>query len=85
MFPGFVSIYKDTEDYVHLYFFPGIDKYNKPIFRSMDLSNTEFDYKCTKNSDNSIDYKFQEKNIIKIKCKLIDSRSGQAVVRILEI
>ena len=86
MFPGFVSIYKDENKFVHLYFFPGIDKYGKTIYRSLDLSNIKFDYKFTKNqNDNAIDYKFLERNIVKIKCKLIDSRTGQAVYRTLEI
>lgn len=85
MFPGFVSIYKDEEGFVHLYFFPGIDKYNKAILRSLDLSNIEFDYKFVKNSDNSIDYKFQEKNIVKINCKLIDSRTGQSLYKTLTV
>ncbi|MBO5003775.1 MAG: hypothetical protein J6D03_00610 [Clostridia bacterium] len=86
MFPGFVSIYRDDEEFIHLYFFPGIDKYGKQIYRSLDLSNIEFDYKFSKNTDdNAIDYKFLEKNIVKIKCKLIDSRTGQAVYRTLEI
>jgi hypothetical protein len=85
MFPGFVSIYRDDEGFVHLYFFPGIDKYNKQIYRSLDLSNIEFDYKYTKHTDNAIDYKFTDKKIIKIRCKLIDSRTGQPIYRNLEI
>ena len=31
MFPGFVNTYRDKENHVHLYFFPGIDEHGKNI------------------------------------------------------
>ena len=42
MIPGFVSAYKDNDKFVHLYFFPGIDEQNMPIYKDIDLSNKNY-------------------------------------------
>lgn len=89
MFPGFVNAFKDNDKNVHLYFYPGLDERNKPIYRTLDLSNCEFEYKYTKNDDGSWEYVFDsstlEKPITEIRCKLITSKSGHVVEEILTI
>ena len=70
MFPGFVSIYKDKDNYVNLYFYPGYTDANFEIYRPIELTN-EYEYVKNINDDNSIIYKFINKKIKKIKCKLI--------------
>ena len=84
MFPGFVTAYKDNNQYIHLYFFPGLDDHNRPIFREMDLKNIKFKYEQRKNLDNSVDYKFYNKNIIRLNCKLLDL-NGEEIQKIIEI
>ena len=32
MFPGFVNAYRDKNNHVHLYFFPGIDEHGNNIY-----------------------------------------------------
>lgn len=70
MIQGFVANYIDNENYRHLYFFPGIDDNNNAIYNNIDLSKYDFKYEITTNIDGSIDYKFLDKHIIKITCKL---------------
>lgn len=84
MFPGFATIYKDKEGFVHLYFFPGVDMREKPVYRSIDLSNIAFDYTYVKNADGSFDYKFKNKKIVRMKCKLIRARDGKMIQKTLE-
>lgn len=71
LFPGFVTLYKDTNNFIHLYFFPGIDKYNKNIYMDLNLSNTNIQYKKYKYNDGAIEYIFNSKHIVKITCKLV--------------
>ena len=71
MIPGFVSNYIDKDQYRHLYFFSGIDDQEKNIYNCIDLSLFNNQYNYIKNIDGSIDYKFFDKNIIKITCKLV--------------
>ena len=40
MFPGFVNTYRDKENHVHLYFFPGIDEHGNNIYNNIDFLNT---------------------------------------------
>ena len=75
MFPGYVTIFKDDQKFIHLYFFPGIDENNNFYYRDLDLSTCKVKYKKTVNKDNSKEYIFEKKNIIKITCKLIDNKN----------
>lgn len=71
MIPGFVSNYIDKDQYRHLYFFTGIDDDNNKIYNNIDLSNCDIKYEYNENIDGSIDYKFYDKGIVKIICKLV--------------
>lgn len=84
MFPGYVSIFKDTNDFIHLYFFPGIDDENNLFYRDLDLSNIEIRYKEIKNPDESKEYIFENKHITKIVCNLIDN-SGNLHIKELTL
>jgi len=74
--PGFVAMYKDDAEYIHLYFFPGVNN-NTTIYNSIDLSDIHIQYDETKYDDGAIDYKFYNKNIYKIYCKLIETGSNK--------
>ena len=62
LFPGFVTLYKDSSGYIHLYFYPGIDNYNKYYYNNLDLSDCKIKYKEYKNEDGSIEFVFESKN-----------------------
>lgn len=74
MFPGYVTIFKDSDKFIHLYFYPGIDDNNAFYYRDLDLSNCKVNYKQINNVDGSKEYIFENKNIIRIICKLIDNK-----------
>ena len=76
MIPGFCSAYIDKNDYRHLYFFRGIDEHGESIYNNIDLSNYDDQYVINENSDGSIDYKFYDKHIVKIICKLVDKNNN---------
>lgn len=84
MLPGFVTAYRDSENFVHLYFYQGL-KDNKPIYANIDLSKIGQKYSSERHSDNSVDFKFFEKRIIKLNCKLIFEDSGEEIYETLEI
>ena len=71
MFPGFVTTYKDKENKIHLFFYPGTSDNGQPIYNDLDLSKMKLSYQEKQNEDNSKDFVFDRKDIIKIKCKLI--------------
>ncbi|MBQ3415339.1 MAG: hypothetical protein IJH39_08365 [Clostridia bacterium] len=74
MFPGYVTIFKDKGEFVHLYFYPGLDNFNNFYYRDLDLTNCQVSYNEIDNEDGSKEYVFDNKNIIRIVCKLIDNK-----------
>ncbi len=83
MFPGFVSIYKDEDGYINLYFYPGLTEENKDIYWPLELTN-EYEYVKNIREDKSVIYQFINKRIKKIKCKLISHDNDYKTI-ILEI
>jgi hypothetical protein len=71
MFPGFVTLYKDKDQVVHLYFYPGVDDKGNPIYKDLDISKTNLSYTRIDNEDNSKEFVFDTKDIIEMKCKLV--------------
>ena len=66
LIPGFVTIYKDNSDKIHLYFYPGIDNFNQYYYNTLDLSDAKVKYKEIKHIDGACEFIFDTKNIIKI-------------------
>lgn len=77
MFPGFISLYKDDNGKVHVYFFRGISDNNKPIYKTLDLSHIEEDYKFVELEDGAIDYIFNNTELSKVNCKLVNIINGE--------
>ena len=71
MIPGFATIYTDKDNYKHLYFYPGLDDNEKPIYRTIELPHYRLKHDKIINEDMSIDYKFYDNSIIRIKCNLV--------------
>jgi len=76
MFPGYVTIFKDEDNFIHLYFYPGLDEKNNYYYKDLDLSNCKVQYSEIINKDKSKEYIFENKNIIRITCKLIDNHGN---------
>ena len=85
MFPGFVTYYKDNENFIHLNFYPGIDDNNTPIYRKIDLSKSGATFDEKLNSDGSYDFKFFNKTITSITCRLVNDKNGKVDYDNLEI
>ena len=71
MIPGFVTTYKDKENKIHLFFYPGLSNEGDPIYNELDLSNSNLKFEEKQNKDKSKEFIFERKDIVKIKCKLI--------------
>ena len=79
MFPGFVNMFKDEENFIHLYFFNGLTDDNIPIYKDIDLSSIPFSYTCIENGMYCKDYKFDNKSIIKINCTLVANNNNNSI------
>lgn len=71
MLPGFITLFKDNEGFVHLYFFQGLTDENRQYYNKLDLPNDKYKYKLIKNKDNSVEYIFENKKIKSITCNLV--------------
>jgi len=85
MIPGFVTAYKDNKNYIHLYFYPGLDDLGRPIYRDIDLKNLKVKYERKKNSDNSVDFKFFNNNIIRLNCKLLVNLTEEEIFETIDL
>lgn len=77
MFPGFVSLYKDSTSRLHVYFFRGIGDNLKPIYRTLDLTHIREPYKFTELEDGAVDYIFDNPFLSTIDCKLVNISTGE--------
>lgn len=84
MFPGYVTMFKDNNGFIHLYFYPGLDENENFYYKDLDLSNCQLIYNEIANNDGSKEYVFENKNIIRIVCKLIDNK-GELHIKELKI
>lgn len=71
MFPEFAAIYRDNDNKVHLYIFPGVDTSGNQLYKNVDLSSIKAKYTYSKKSDNAIELIFEE-NIKSLQCKMIN-------------
>lgn len=76
IFPGYVTMFKDSDGFIHLYFFPGIDDNESLYYRDLDLSNCHMVYKEIDYKDSAKEFIFENKKIVKILCKLVDNNSN---------
>ena len=79
MIEGFVSIYRDEKQQVHLFFYPGV-KDNKPIYNKIDLNNSVFEFDETTYEDGSSDFMFYNTDIKKIYCKLVPHNQSYKIL-----
>lgn len=86
MFPGYITLYTDDNDRVHLYYFPGISDDGKTsVYMPLDMSKIRYDYRFTKLSDGAIDYMFLDKSIRKISASLVNRKTGIAITSTIRL
>lgn len=86
MLPSVIVLFKDRENFVHLYFFKGLLDNNIFYYKDLDLSQikTKYSYKIIEYIDGSKEYIFDNKNIKSMTCKLINYK-GQEEIKYLKI
>lgn len=84
MLPGFITLYKDNDEFVHLYFFQGLTDEERPYYNKLDLPNDKYKYKLIRNKDNSVEYIFENKKIKSMTCNLVtyDSKNYNIILSI---
>lgn len=75
MFPAFVNLIKDKDNFIHLIFFPGITNENNFYYKKLDLSDCGFKYTENKYDDGMREFVFENKTIISVICKLIKNHN----------
>lgn len=80
MFPGFVSLYKNNEGKICLYYFPGLTDDLKPIYMPLDMSTIKQDFTFVKNSDNSVIYTFTDNTITTVTASMRNKKTGIVTV-----
>lgn len=87
MLPGFITLFKDNDGFVHLFFYKGLTNNNTFYYNDLDLSSLEkngYTYKTINYKDNSKEYIFDNKNIKSMTCNLL-TYLGENKTKILKI
>lgn len=74
MLPSVIVLFKDNDNFVHLYFFKGLLDNNIFYYKDLDLSQikNKYTYSIVNYEDGSKEYIFDNKKIKSITCKLIN-------------
>lgn len=75
MFPGFVTVYRDKSNYIHLFFFPGLKEDGSFVYHDLNIDRIKLKYTLVKNKDDSLEFIFRNKNIKKVICRLVKSNN----------
>lgn len=81
-FPGYISIERNSEGFVELYFFKGIDENSRPYYQNINEDNIP-EYEKISYDDGAIKYIFKNKNLSKISCELIPVDSQNEIKEII--
>ena len=87
MLPGFITLFRPYDNFVHLYFYKGLTDDNTFYYNDLDLSAIEkngYTYKIITYDSFTKEYIFDNKNITGMTCKLI-SFNGKEEVKKLKI
>lgn len=76
MFPEFATTYRDTNNKIHLFFFPGMDDSSKNIWKRLDLSKTDLKFEKHDFNDGAEEFIFEREDITRITCRLIDDHGN---------
>jgi hypothetical protein len=87
MIPGFITLYKDNKNNIHLYFYKGLRDDDGFYYNDLNLlaiENAGYTYKIINYNDQAKEIVFDNKNIKSMTCKLI-SYDGNIENKILKI
>ena len=84
MIPGFVTAYKDNNNYIHLYFYPGYENGNN-IYELFDLNKIQVDYDKLEHPDGSIELLFKTDKLLQFNCTLIKKLTQEPINIIIKI
>lgn len=73
MIPGFVIAYRNKNNKIVLYFYPGYTDQFEKIYADIDMSKIDEHYTVNRNIDGSVKYTFSNEQIRYIACKLIEN------------
>jgi len=73
MLPGYITLFKDKNRFVHLFFYKGLTEENTYYYNDLDLSTIQksgYTYSIIRYSDYATEYIFDNKNIKSMTCNL---------------
>ena len=76
MIHGYITAYRNDEDRIVLYFYPGYDDNFNKIYADIDMTNISESYNIFRNKDGSVKYVFDNINITSITCKLVENSTN---------
>ena len=80
MLPGFITLFKDKNGIVHLYFYKGLTDTNVVYYNDLDLSSVKksgYKYRLINYDEYSKEFIFDNKNIRGMSCKLITYKGNE--------
>jgi len=87
MLPGFITLFRDYDNTIHLYFYKGLTDHSTFYYNDLDLSSIEkngYTYTEINYDQYSKEYIFDNRNIKGMTCKLI-SFNGKEEIKKLKI
>jgi len=84
MLPGFITLFKDIDGLVHLYFYKGYTENGRFYYNDLDLKKCNYNFDLKEYKDGAKEYIFENKNIKSITCKLVSFNNNEEV-KILKI
>lgn len=87
MLPGFITLFRDNDNLIHLYFYKGLTDSNTFYYNDLDLSGIEkngYTYQTINHDKYTKEYIFDNKNISGMTCKLM-AFNGKVEIKKLKI
>ena len=87
LIPGYITLFKDDDGFVHLYFYRGLLNNHRYYYNILNLSELErngYKFSTSSNKDGSYEYIFENKNIQSMRCKLVsyDNKEEKILLKI---
>ena len=85
MLPGFITLFRDYDSSIHLYFYKGLTNSNTFYYNDLDLSSIQklgYTYNIINHDKYSKEYIFDNKNIKGMTCKLITFNSKEEIKKL---
>lgn len=80
MLPGFITLYRDLNGNVHLYFYQGYADNGKFYYNDLDLKKCTYKYHIQEYEDHAKEYIFESKLIKGMTCKLVNYLNNEEII-----